>query len=306
MEKKVIIKKQIHSSFSSYSSSDIILNIITSPEEIDFEIKVGYIVKSKNFPFLNSETIKFIEEDNLLTIINVTPDETFYRKALHNRKPFSTDYPKTQEFKDLVKSYTDLGWGIEDYFNTPEFIAYIKRVEKRKTKKAKEKGLVLYMTYNDIKEMPISIYQGGLSDDLFNSEEIQNYLKNHPYIYGWIGNSSTRTAVLDKAIEEGLKQRNLSNEKIANWLTSTDGRHFAEKLYGKTLENQLDIIEKSLNGIFNIALIYSSKFHEGTFESTQKIKNDYEKQGILLPEDNSEYDREAHFKLIKDFFNLIK
>ena len=42
---------------------------------------------------------------------------------------------------------------------------------------AKEKGLVLYMTYKDIKEMPISIYQGGLSDDLFNSEEIQNYLR---------------------------------------------------------------------------------------------------------------------------------
>ena len=187
--------------------------------------------------------------------------------------------------------------------NIPEQIAYWEREEEADSIKRKKQGYVLWQRYEDLKKAPKSVYQGGFSDQLFNNDHLQQYLSGGA-VFGYIGNFS-RKAYLDEAIETGLIKRNLSIEKIVNWLTSTDGRHFADHLGDLEKEEQLQVVESDLNRIFNIALIYSSPFHKGTFESTEEIRKDYLEQGILLPEDNTSYDPEDHLKMLNDFFKSL-
>jgi len=298
--KKILFSKQIHSGFSSASSEDAFLNIWINTKHIDFNLNPDVVINSKNVPILNGEKISEIVGDDLFTCVYLSADETFYNKALSERNLLSS-YSKSEDFANLVERYTSKGWSTEK--SIPEQIAYWKREEEADSAERREEGYVLWQKYEDLKKSPKSVYQGGFSDELFNNDHLQQYLSG-PTVFGYIGNFS-RKAYLDDAIEAGLRKRNLSLEKIANWLTSTDGRHFADHLGSMEKETQLQIVESELNRIFNIALIYSSPFHKGTLESTEEIRKDYSAQGILLPEDNTSYNPEEHFKILNDFFKLL-
>jgi hypothetical protein len=297
----VLISKHVVCGFHSSSSNDVWLKVLTNTEDVDFELKKGVRIKSEKFPALNGETIEDVSGDELFTSVYVTIDEKFSNKALLERN-FLNGYSDTSEFKEHVGIYAQKGWRIENE-TIPEQKAFWEREEQRTAEKMKAEGYVLWQRYEDLKKEPITVYQGGFSDELFNNSYLQEYISRGG-VFGWIGNFS-RKAYLDEAIEAGLKKRNLSEEKIATWLTSSDGRHFADGLEGFEKEEQLQKVEENLNRIFNIALIYSSTFHKGTYDSTCEIRKDYEAQGILLPEDGSTYDAEGHFKLLEAFFKAM-
>jgi hypothetical protein len=69
--------------------------------------------------------------------------------------------------------------------------------------------------------------QGGFSDEVFEAEYLQKYMKGVPN--GYIG-SSYRRAWADKLVEAALRKTGLGPNGIAVWLTSTSARHLADKI----------------------------------------------------------------------------
>lgn len=298
MKQTILISKHIHSTFASFSSNDTFLKVFTTSDKIDFNTEIGEVITSNNYPFINGEIIKEISGDDKFKAIYVEEDKTFYNKGLNSRRGFMNDgYHKTDDFKALIKSYCDKGWSIEKGQNAAQK-AFWKRETKKQEVIDKKEGLVLWMSYDNRKKQPLTIYQGGFSDEVFNTKELQDYISGHS-AYGWIGDSGTRKAAHDKVIEQGLRERGLSPQAMYNWISSSDGRHFADGLsWFKTLDEQIEEIKKNLNRIFNLCIIYSSTQHGGTMKSTCEIREDYETQGILLKEDTQSYDPTAWCKLM--------
>ena len=99
--------KQIHSSCSSFSSNDVFLKQILKKNKIDFVLKNDETIVSKNYPFLNGETIKSIEGDKKFLCIYLESEKKFY---YNGRSAFNADHSKTDEFKNLTQKYIDAGW----------------------------------------------------------------------------------------------------------------------------------------------------------------------------------------------------
>lgn len=292
--KTILISKQIHCGFASYQTGDVFVNVITTDKKLDFKPVLKATIVSKNFPMLNGEVITEITGDKQFQGIYVKADETFYQKQLGERKGLlGGGYAKTPEFEKHVELYKNLGWNLKE--NCKAQKAFWKREEKKYRAKSKAEGLVLWMGYEKYKGHP-EYFQGGFSDEVFNSPSLKNYVGNGSGVYGWIGHSA-RKPELDKVIEDGLRERGLSDEAMHNWLTSGDGRHFADSIEGMKTSEQIERIKKYLNSMFNLCLIYGSTNHKGTMESSEEIRADFEKQGILLPEDKS-YDQNGYMKLL--------
>lgn len=275
MKKVFVISKQIHSSCSTFSSNDEFLKITGSEKDIDFPVVIGEVIISKNFQMLFNEKISEISGDKKIIIIHLEEDKTFYNKALKSGRPFLESYEKTDEFKDLVKSYTDKGWSLESSTHLNEFY---ERKEQRACMRRKKAGYVLWKKYD---EREAADFQGGFSDEVFN--ELKDYIRDGKGVFGYIGHSC-RKNVFDEAIESELKERGLSPKAIRNWVSSTDGRHFGDSLEGRSSKSAINKIKKYANNMFNLALIYGSEQHQGTAGSTINIREQYEKEGILLPE----------------------
>jgi hypothetical protein len=279
--------KQIHSSCSSFSSSDVNLKQILK-KKIDFVLEVGKTITSNNYPFLNGETIKYIEEDKKFLCVNLEADKTFYNRAIR-----SDDHSKTDEFKNLVQKYIDAGWDKGKRY--PEEDAYSERCKVIENKRLKKAKVVLWMGFEQYKGHP-ELFQGGFSDAVFNSPELSNYVKSG-MCYGWIGNSEVRTAAHDKQIEKGLRKRGISDHKMYNWISSGSGRHFANSLEGYTKQEQKEKIEKQLAFMYNDCIIYGSKSHEGTMKSTNNINQKYDELGILL-DSKVKYNKQKHINAL--------
>lgn len=283
------------------SSSDKWAKLFITSDKVDFIVDKGEIISSENFPLLNGEHINDVEGDEKFTIIYLKSDKKFSDMSRGLR--FGEGFAGTPEFKLHVQSYVEKGWITERIENSDKD-AYDQREKKRTEERKKAEGIVLWMDYEKYKA-DTKLYQGGFSDGVFNSEGIQNYIKRGG-AFGWIGHSCARRAEHDKIIEKGLRERGISDKSMYYWITSGDGRHFADSLEGYTLEEQIEKINKRLNSIFNYCLIYGCKRHTGMLRSSMEIREDYEKQGILLPEDDSDYDRIAHFNLMALFFGKIE
>ena len=78
-------------------------------------------------------------------------------------------------------------------------------------------------------------HRGGLSTKVFDQKALQDYLNENTSeedhqicVHGYIGNSNRRFA-LDEFVESYLRDINhWTDHQIAVWLTSSDGRHFAD------------------------------------------------------------------------------
>lgn len=274
MKKTVKISKHIHSCLASASSNDVWLNVFLPFEELDFTPEQDIVIESKKYRFLNGETISKISGDNKFMAIYLESDKTFYNKG-----DFRTEWHKTDEFKILIGGYIVNGWG--RVYNK-EYDEWEKREEKREEKKSKKNGIVLWHSYDNLKKQPLSVYQGGFSDEVFNTPKLQSYISNHA-CFGWIGDSGARRKEHDILIEKGLRERGLTADQMYNWISSSDGRHFADSLCGYPLKEQLKKIDKYLNHIYNCCLIYGDETHQGTFESTKEIASKLEEKGLLLP-----------------------
>ena len=277
-KKKTILVKHIHSCSASASGSDKWLYTIVDAKDVDFTIKEGKAIKSDKHSFINNAVIDEIFGDKFVSVVYLKSDKTFYDRGLNeDRIVFEKNYSETQEFFDLVNMYINKGFNLTE--RPKELRDYYKRAEALERKKMKAAGNVLWMSYDD---RTVKDYQGGFSNELFSNTSLSEYI-SQGCIYGWIGHS-VRTFILDKVIEDGLRERGLSSSKMTNWITSGDGRHFGNSLEGLNEKEQIKQIKKYLNSMFNLCLIYGENSHKGTLKSTQEIRKELQEKGWLLPE----------------------
>jgi hypothetical protein len=70
-------------------------------------------------------------------------------------------------------------------------------------------------------------YKGGLSEGIINSNVFRGYAVPGTGVFGYIG-SWKRNASRDRVVEQVLRDQGLSDEGIATWLTSGDGRRMMD------------------------------------------------------------------------------
>jgi len=257
---KLVIAKQIHSSFSAFSSEDVFLYRV-----ID---NLTQKTLKKHLPPDYSE----MDKDEVADIVTVfvEADKTFYDRAL--KKMGFTNYGNTPEFAALIDKYKKEGWIEEpDDINKARMAKYAREEEARKVQRKKD-GYV--MTEEDG-------FVGGFSNELMSLPVLAQYLERR-VAFGYIGHSC-RKYVTDTYLEaEFMKLATPANidkrEILATWLTSTDGRHFGDSLEDLSDEEAKKKIKKYLPEIFNLGFIYSRKEHEGTAGSTHELKEKHADQ----------------------------
>lgn len=272
--KTVVINQHIHSNSSSWSSSDVYVQIVTNSKELDFTPEPGYII-SKKFPMLHNKEISRVNQDSKFMEIYLKSDKTFNYGGF-----FETSKENTPEFKALVKSYIDKGFS--EKVDVPAETDFWKRERQKECKRLKKRGVVLWMGYEAYQGHP-EYFQGGFSDEVFNSEQLKKYIGTAKSVHGWIGHGQGRTKYADKLIEAGLRKRGISPAEMYNWLSSGDGRHFGDSLEECTKEEQKEKIEGHLNSMYNKCIIFACPTHGGTLKSSNEIEAEFESLNILLP-----------------------
>jgi len=263
---RFFLRKQIHSGFSSASSSDV------------------YLIKELCSPIPENSLEKLENEKYGLTILYDDSDETFYKKAL-NQRSLKNDFSRTPEFENLIQKYESQGWERENknsWVRQTLRNIYEENLEEEKRKREKE-GYVIPMWASN---MEPGSYKGGFSEEVFRNSHLQDYLSKGG-CFGWIGHL-VRKPQLDAYLENKFMRLESEEDKInlfSVWLTSTDGRHFADSLSDEDFKRQKEIIDKRINEIYNLAFIYSREEHEGTLKSTLQLKKRYEDK---LKGDNNE------------------
>lgn len=286
-KKTIVFSKQIHSCFASFSSGDELLKIVTDSKEIDFQLELNGRIKSEKFPALNGEKIKYIEGDSKYVGISLESNKRFYNVTLHNGLEH---YNKTPQFIELVQSYIDKGFKKD--IDISEQTAYFERVENKERVASKKRGVVLWMGYDAHQGHP-EYFQGGFSDEVFNSKELKSYIKDGRGVFGWIGHYQGRTFYGDKLIEAGLRKRGISPSRMYNYLSSSSGRHFADSIEYCTKAEQKEQIEQNLNSMYNSCILYGCPTHGGTASSTHFLQNMFNEFGILLTHD-VKYNHKKH------------
>jgi hypothetical protein len=249
--KKIYISKRIHSSLSSYSTSDTEFYHMIDEKDLDFEIKEGTIIEYSKYDFLNGELIKYIEGDDLFTSISLQTDKTFYKGLGY--------YHKTPEYKKLVQQYLDKGWTLYTYENKPkELDEYLERSHIRYVEKREKEGYVI----TDYKNKKPDDFKGGFSDILFDNPIIQDYIGDGQLVYGWMG-ASERKEIHDRILERELISLNCPYNAICNWLKSSSGRYFMDNMPENDKESIIRI-KDSIVTIYNdcIKTLYPNKNYE--------------------------------------------
>lgn len=288
MNKVIVISRHIHSGISTFQSGDEFLKLVINSKDCDFELGLNQRISSKKFPFLNGLMVEEFESDKKYIGIYVEGDKTFYYRAMQGNKPFE-GYSSTPEFKDLINSYIEKGF--KKRVNVPEQEEFKKAKKRKEQAENKRKGIVLWMDFEDYKNNP-ALLQGGFSDEVFNSPQLQKYIKTIPY--GWIGNYD-RTFHADRLIEKGLRKRGISPSKMVNWITSSSGRHFGDSLGGYSKKEQKEKIEEGLNYMYNCCINYSIPSHGGMLKDTVRINGFLKEYNILL-NINGKYNKKEHLK----------
>ncbi len=214
--------------------------------------------------------------------IYVQEDKTFYEKGRRERQFLFGNYADTPEFKALIKSYTDKGWKVRDWKKrSPLEDAYDKFQEDKELFNRANEELVLW-NYGRPDFDPIQ-YRGGFSEAVYNEPEFQKYVAGVPF--GWVGDSGARRREHDKLLEKLVVGKyELPVKQFISWVTSSDGRHFADSLAGYPLQEQLAKIRKNATRIYNLALIYSDPRHDGTWNGTEHVRELLKAEGKLLRE----------------------
>lgn len=72
-----------------------------------------------------------------------------------------------------------------------------------------------------------TIKQGNISDAVWKHPIMQTYLKSTG-VFGYVGNSQ-RTLRTDRILMQEFKQAQVPSDIVAEWLTSTSGRHVMDE-----------------------------------------------------------------------------
>lgn len=313
MTAKILFIKHIHSTFASASSKDVWLGIeleqsefphsVQEPEKpnahhdffslmaaaqagnkIDTEKRIETEGSIIDFPghVLDGEYVNEIVSDpeySKYMTVYLKADRTFYDKGRNSRRFLGEGYANTSEFKKLVQSYVDKGWNPE-YQESEDLKAFNKFREDKRLYERCDAGLVCWNYGTE--SWDDSQYQGGFTDKFYQGN-VQKYCENGG-VFGWMGDTEVRTKDLDKVFEAEFNRRGLSLEPLQIWVTSTDGRHYADSLYGMNSTEQEMKIKSDINRIYNLGLIYGDPRHKGTLDSTREVRAQLETEGKLLQE----------------------
>jgi hypothetical protein len=130
------------------------------------------------------------------------------------------------------------------------------------------KGVVTYKA--DFGDYVFVTKQGGFSDEVWNSNRLQSYLKGCPG--GYIGSSDRKgKAWADKMVEKALRETGLKAEGIGCWLTSTAGRHLADHI-DKDKKAFESVVKSYTKGAFQDVAAWEHPDHNGTLKSTIELK----------------------------------
>lgn len=284
----ICIQKHIHSNSASWSSNDTSLEFITNSNDFNPNLKEGHSFFNMDIPFefLNGERIDRVTGDDEIIFYHLNPCKEFHYGN------FTESHHNSYRYKNHIDKLTAKGWNIEDY-TTPERLAYRERSYLRQEEQDKKDGLVLWKRYEN---RTTADYKGGFSDEVFHTDKLLNYIGDGKCVYGWMGDSQVRTPELDKVIEKGFTERGLTPEQMYSWLSSSNGRHFADNLtFYETEQERIEQIEANLNSFYNKCIIYDSPEHQGTLYSTNELYAKYQTLGILLPENETDFGTGKHF-----------
>jgi hypothetical protein len=122
------------------------------------------------------------------------------------------------------------------------------------------------------------VFKGGLSDAIVNTPEFEKYISGgHPS--GFIG-AYERNNTRDKIAEQVLREYGLNNNQIADWMTSTLGRHMMDDP-GKTPVDFVRRVESYANTALEDVTIWNDPRHDGSLGGKKRVKALLEKEGKL-------------------------
>lgn len=234
--KIVIISKQLHSCFASYSSNDEYVYLETVKSKVKFEIYEGETIKTNNkaFECLNGEKIAENSENNKILKVYLEPDKKYYHTSR------AMDNATKEQMAALVKTYTDKGWSSEK----PEILTILYQQERQiETMHRENHGFVIPEWSKDFTSEQ---YQGGLSKELVSVPVLKLYMSSGG-CHGYIGHSQ-RTYEIDRFLESFLLRKGYKLEIIAEFLTWRQGRHFADQLDGERFEDSKTMIRNEAIG----------------------------------------------------------
>jgi hypothetical protein len=78
----------------------------------------------------------------------------------------------------------------------------------------------------DPRHLVESEVQGGLSDEVWKQQAIQDYYEP----FGYVGQPEHRSKTMDVAVENALRDRGLNDAEIAAWMISKLGRWLIDEL----------------------------------------------------------------------------
>lgn len=246
----------IHSCFASYSSNDVFMyKKISESEFNDYKALAKEVSVSEKFKFT---TLYF--EDNEYCNVNTI--------RYHATK---------EEMNDKIMFYKSKGYTVDLDEYKFLFNQNTKYEETETALKRKEAGFLSYTCYDW--KYSRDIMQGGFSNELWNHPDVVKYTEHN--CHGYFGHS-IRKSELDTYFEKVIKEV-CNNAKVQmdwrdiayNWLSSSDARHFSDDLEGMDFEDQKLKIDSYKYTIWNEAYIYGKPEHEGTYDSTTKLREKY-------------------------------
>lgn len=107
--------------------------------------------------------------------------------------------------------------------------------------------------FTDKQLLGVKDFQGGLSDELFCNSTIQQYIvscwiENKHFkgynVFGYLG-SYERTLEQDEQVEKALREAGHTTKQIAQFLISTEARHFADSLSHKRIADAVKALRIS-------------------------------------------------------------
>lgn len=223
--KKLIMRyfesKQVHSSLSSFSTSDMfVVREITRTE----------------FKKLSGE--KTISGKHGFGIVYADSDKKFYSSG----RLFSFDRVSKEELLAyVVETYLLHGWTVAHPFLKSAQSAHWKDEEIAECERRTAEG---YVIPEWTKDFPVAGYQGGFSDDVFLSPDLYKYVSGGG-CHGFIGHS-VRKPMMDSYLETQFLKLNADKSLFAMWLTSTGGRHFGDSLEGSSFTEQKKYIRENV------------------------------------------------------------
>jgi len=222
MKKPSIAYLQIHSGCSTLSSCDVMLYRIIDTVNLGLETKpadYSQLLVTKGPDWTVGLVVR---EDhtshNKLTNSIFFEDMTFWYENNGLRT-----FEKTDDFKNLVDSYVAKGWKRK----LPVFIEKMISVERDavdyKDLEARIKNCYVFPSWHAKVD-----YRGSISAAVWHDKGLQSYLKDGG-CHGYIG-SISRTHKSDIALVTMLNKRKWTPRMIAEFMSSTYGRHFADQL----------------------------------------------------------------------------